>query len=282
MEIVNVKLVDINPADYNPRLISDNEKLKLRNSIETFGLVDPIIINLKNNKIIGGHQRYSVLLDIILENENLAEVEYPMLKHGDYGFIFDNKSPLLENDDYEKALNIALNKISGEWDYEKLGSLLDELKMSDLDFHLTGFDDLEIKELKLDDDEDEPDTSIPDNIDFFWETLEDGKGTIKYEPGESDHEIKDLYKLPDKNLDAIINEVENEELRDMLYLRKAWLVEFNYKQIADYYAYQATPKEQRAFEALALVLLDFDKLVENGYLQILDEYITDRDIEELM
>lgn len=51
VDIEKIKITDIVPAEYNPRLISDEELLKLRNSIDEFGLVDPIIINLKNNSI---------------------------------------------------------------------------------------------------------------------------------------------------------------------------------------------------------------------------------------
>ena len=56
IEISTIKITDIKPAEYNPRIMSQLEHTKLRNSMETFGVVDPIIINLKNNHIIGGHQ----------------------------------------------------------------------------------------------------------------------------------------------------------------------------------------------------------------------------------
>ena len=174
MEIDKIKLTQIEPAEYNPRTISVEDKQKLRNSLETFGLVDPIIINLQNNRIIGGHQRYDVLLDIVMESDNLAEKEYALIKHGDYGFIFDLEAPTLENEDYEKALNLALNKISGDWEYEKLNVLLEELSLSDIDLNLTGFDNLELPDFEnndwLNDDfiipDDEPsyDESIADDI----------------------------------------------------------------------------------------------------------------------
>lgn len=109
MEISKIKLTQIEPADYNPRTITEEAKKKLRNSIETFGLVEPIIINTKNNRIIGGHQRYQILLDLCMENDNLAEKEYDYLVKDDYGFIFDSNKLTIENEDYEKALNIVLN-----------------------------------------------------------------------------------------------------------------------------------------------------------------------------
>ena len=61
---IDIEKIDINslvPADYNPRKISDKDYNNLKNSIDEFGIVDPIIVNLKNNTIISGHQRFDVL-----------------------------------------------------------------------------------------------------------------------------------------------------------------------------------------------------------------------------
>ena len=154
MEISKIKLVDIEPAEYNPRSMSEAAKQKLRNSIETFGLVDPIIINTKNNRIIGGHQRYQVLLDMLMENDNLAEREYDYLIKDDYGYVFDFNNLNIENEDYEKALNIVLNNtnLMGEYDYEKLGTIFEELKFNGFNLEFTGFDDLDFAEIELQND----------------------------------------------------------------------------------------------------------------------------------
>ena len=110
MEIEKIKITDIIPAEYNPRQISDEELTKLTNSINEFGLVDPIIINLKNNKIIGGHQRYDVLINqYILDNNFYAELN--LLRFGDIGWIFTDTDLKIESEEHEKALNLALNKI---------------------------------------------------------------------------------------------------------------------------------------------------------------------------
>lgn len=143
MEIEKIKITDIIPAEYNPRQISDEELTKLTNSINEFGLVDPIIINLKNNKIIGGHQRYDVLINqYILDNNFYAELN--LLRFGDIGWIFTDTDLKIESEEHEKALNLALNKISGEWDAIKLKDLLNELDMKDFDIELTGFNDIEL------------------------------------------------------------------------------------------------------------------------------------------
>lgn len=151
MEIEHIKITDLKPAEYNPRRISDDDYQKLKNSISTFGLVDPIIVNLKNMHIVGGHQRYDVLLDEhMLDNDFLAEL--PMIRLGDVGFVFTDTELSIRDDDHEKALNLALNKISGDWDNDKLSMVLEDLEDSDLDLELTGFEEYELMELKFNND----------------------------------------------------------------------------------------------------------------------------------
>lgn len=146
MEISKIKLTQIEPADYNPRTITEEARKKLRNSIETFGLVEPIIINTKNNRIVSGHQRYDILLDMLMESDNLAEREFDYLVKDDYGYIFDFNQLQIKNEDYEKALNIVLNNtnLMGDYDYQKLGSLLEDLEFNGFNLEFTGFDDLEL------------------------------------------------------------------------------------------------------------------------------------------
>ena len=123
------KLSDIKAAEYNPRKrlqAGDPEYQKILNSIVQFGYVDPIIIN-RDGTIIGGHQRHTVLTDL-----GYDEVDVVVLD-------LDKQN--------EKALNIALNKISGEWDEVKLKDLLLDLDIADFDISLTGFDRKELEEL---------------------------------------------------------------------------------------------------------------------------------------
>lgn len=61
MDIKTIKFDEIQPSEYNPRIMSEEEENKLRKNMKSFGLVDPIIINTNTNKIIGGHQRYNIL-----------------------------------------------------------------------------------------------------------------------------------------------------------------------------------------------------------------------------
>ena len=138
MEIEEISIKDIKMADYNPRVMSTNELQKLENSINQFGLVDPIIINLDNNTIIGGHQRFKVL-----KRKNIEKLK--LIKIGKIGWLFIDSDIEIKNDADEKALNIALNKISGDWDNKLLNELLEELEIKDFNiskigFHLNEFD----------------------------------------------------------------------------------------------------------------------------------------------
>lgn len=136
-----IKIKDLKPAEYNPRKIDDGELLKLENSVKEFGFVSPIIINLNNNHIIGGHQRYKVISEMT--------DELNLIKLGDIGLAFMDDDIEIKDEEHEKALNIALNKIQGKWDIDKLLELLEDLEMDEMDVELTGFEQGEILELEL-------------------------------------------------------------------------------------------------------------------------------------
>ena len=139
---LNMQKIDIDklrPADYNPRRRlqpGDKDYEDIKNSFYEYGYIDPIIVN-EDMTIIGGHQRYFVLKDLGAKEVWCNVTKMDKLK--------------------EKAANIALNKISGEWEDTLLADVLQELETSGYDFHLTGFSDEEFEELinSLDDEEEE-------------------------------------------------------------------------------------------------------------------------------
>lgn len=129
MEFKKLQIDSLIPASYNPRKKlkpGDSEFEKIKNSIEQFGYVDPIIVN-KDMTVIGGHQRITVLKIL-----GYIEIECVVID------IDKTK---------EKALNIALNKISGEWNKDLLAELIKELQSIDYDISFTGFDPPEIDKL---------------------------------------------------------------------------------------------------------------------------------------
>jgi DNA modification methylase len=130
MIIRKVPVTDINPAEYNPRKDlkpGDPAYEKLKRSMSEFGYVEPIIWNEETGNIVGGHQRYKVLVA-----EGHREVECVIVK----------MSP-----EREKALNVALNKVTGDWEFEALADLIKDLEAQDFDVTLTGFDAAEIEDL---------------------------------------------------------------------------------------------------------------------------------------
>lgn len=123
-------MAEIVPAAYNPRVTlteADFEYQALKASIDGFGLVVPLIVNQRTGTLVSGHQRLNVLLA-----EGVEEAE---------AVIVDMEP------EKEKALCIAMNKISGEWDYGKLADIMEELRESDIDLTATGFTEGGIAEL---------------------------------------------------------------------------------------------------------------------------------------
>lgn len=130
MLIEKKNTADLLPADYNPRKDlkpGDAEYEKLKRSIEQFGYVEPVIWNKTTGRVVGGHQRLKVLMDMGMTEVDCVVVEM--------------------DEDKEKALNIALNKISGDWDKDKLALLIADLQGTDFDVSLTGFEPAEIDDL---------------------------------------------------------------------------------------------------------------------------------------
>lgn len=130
MLIEKKNTADLLPADYNPRKDlkpGDAEYEKLKRSIEQFGYVEPVIWNQTTGRVVGGHQRLKVLMDM-----GMTEVDCVVVAM---------------DEEKEKALNIALNKISGDWDKDKLALLIADLQGANFDVSLTGFEPAEIDAL---------------------------------------------------------------------------------------------------------------------------------------
>lgn len=152
MVIEKKNTADLLPADYNPRKDlkpGDPEYEKLKRSLEQFGYVEPVIWNKATGRVVGGHQRLKVLIDMGITEVECVVVDLP--------------------EDKEKALNIALNKISGDWDKDKLAVLIADLQGTAFDVSLTGFDAAEIDDL-------------------FKDTLKDG---VKDDNFDVDAELKE-------------------------------------------------------------------------------------------
>lgn len=105
MKIEQVKITELKPAKYNPRQLSKSQFEALRESLDKFGFVDPIVANKKNNVIIGGHQRVKVWQDLGNEMVPVFWVDL--------------------DEAQERELNIRLNANTGDWDTDILANMFE-------------------------------------------------------------------------------------------------------------------------------------------------------------
>ena len=128
-ELRVIPVQDLKPAAYNPRKKlkpGDSEYEKIKKSIEEFGFADALVVN-KDMTIIGGHQRLTVAMELGYTEVPCTVVDIDKTR--------------------EKALNIALNKITGVWDEVLLAELLKDIEASGLSPMMTGFEPPEMEQL---------------------------------------------------------------------------------------------------------------------------------------
>lgn len=125
MEVTNVDILTLNPAEYNPRNLTDEQKDGIKQSLVEFDFVNPLVVNSnpdRNNVLIGGHQRLKVAIE-------LGYTEVPV--------VYVNLT-----EQQERELNIRLNRNTGEWDLDSLGEHFSKTELGDW-----GFDEEELSVL---------------------------------------------------------------------------------------------------------------------------------------
>lgn len=132
MEITKMKIGDIKLAPYNPRVMPEAMMERLEKSLDKFGYIDPIVVNKRNGNAVGGNMRLKALRKKMHKDQMIDVVVVDL------------------DDAQEKALNMALNKIVGNWDEPKISELLKSIEEGDKELlNLTGFSEQEIKDLSL-------------------------------------------------------------------------------------------------------------------------------------
>ena len=186
-DYMNINVVNIDtliPAEYNPRIELEPgmpEYEKLKNSIQEFGYVEPIIVNDRTGKVIGGHQRINVLKDLGYKEVEVVHVDL--------------------DDAHEKALNVALNKISGNWDAEKLEDLLRDINLNtDLDIEFTGFDNDELATIFG------GSVELPEDLDDYFRGLTEQEEQKKAEKNK-------IYIHIGKDIKIEINDTEYDNIK---------------------------------------------------------------------
>jgi len=135
-------------AEYNPRQLTKDQYQHLKDSIERFGLVDPIIVNKnkeRKNIIVGGHQRVKVAKDMEIDTVPVLEIDLTY--------------------DKERELNIRLNKNTGEWDYDNLANMFEMEELQGWGF--TDKDFWFLDEGELSNDEDYSDNTVDEKLKRF-------------------------------------------------------------------------------------------------------------------
>lgn len=162
MKTTEAKICDLKVAEYNPRKISDKEIGNLKRSLKKYGLIQPIVIN-KDQTVISGHQRIRAWR--AMGNDTVPVIQLDITKNE------------------EKALNLAMNKIGGEWDVEKLYGVMNDLRVTtELDF--TGFDEKEVSKI----------------LDQFIEVDEEEPLAALLEKLPANAKLGDVYQLGDHRL----------------------------------------------------------------------------------
>lgn len=180
---MNIEKVDINELispDYNPRHITPAAMESLKQSIDEFGYVAPVIVNKHNNHILAGNQRVSALKELGYDEIDVIFIDEPDINR-------------------EKALNIRLNNLSGDWDIGKLDNLFNELELEGFDLTLTGFATENLQPF-----ENETTTEIPtseiitSDLNTGLKPLPTGQPETTPEYVEPEHEIiEDNYQQSD-------------------------------------------------------------------------------------
>lgn len=235
MEIEKINISEIKLPDYNPRKIDDETFEKLKRSLEEFGYVEPVIVNRRNMHVVGGNQRVKVLKELGVKEVDAVIVD------------LDEKK--------EKALNIALNNITGDWDEEKLKELLKEFDLDSEEIELTGFDMDEVSKMLVG-------VDVEKMNPYTYKV-----DAVQYEPKEG----MKLEELVEKEkyfelLEKIENSSCDDEVKEFLKLAASRFLKFNFAKIADYYAF-ASPEIQGMFEELALVIVDFEDAIAKGFVR---------------
>ena len=191
MEIQTIDVSKVKYAPYNPRKISPETLEKLKQSIETFGYVEPIIVNKRTMHVVGGNQRLRALRELKVKEVEAVIVDLDI--------------------EHEKVLNIALNKIAGEWDIEKLQQLLSEMDDSMID--LTGFSQEEIEKLF------EIETDLMTDSEAFEEPEEE-------EQKETEEQMITLDRAFQEAISEFVTQLEKLDREVMFYTRGTAKVDF--------------------------------------------------------
>jgi len=238
MDIKEIDISEIFPYAKNPR--KNQAVLKVAKSIDEFGWQQPIVVD-KAGIIIVGHTRYQAAQELGLKTVPVLYADLPEEK--------------------VKAYRIADNRTNqdSEWDMDFLVDEIQDLLKIDFELSSLGFDNKELTNILLGDDEIENPYTKKVDVPI-------------YEPSEDKPDIYDLYddERHQRLLEAISKADLSDEERQFLIMAAGRHVQFNFQKIAEFYSH-SRKEVQELMEDSALVIIDFDKAIANGYLKLQEE-----------
>lgn len=244
MNIKEVKISDIKAYNKNAKKHNDDQVKAIAKSIKKFGFRQPLVID-KNNEIVVGHGRYLAAVQLGIK---AVPCEYA-----------DDLT-----DDEIKAYRLADNKLNeSPWDFQLVEEELEAIKNLNLDFDMSDFG-FDLSDLSVEN----PADGSKDSGNTYTKKIEG----LQYEPSKNKPDLSELYnedktkELINKILASNISQAE----KDFLITAASRHTVFNYAKIADYYAH-SDKQMQELMEQSALVIIDFDDAVKNGYTKLSEE-----------
>ena len=243
------KVADLIPYARNSRTHSDAQVAKIAASIKEFGFLNPVITDGENG-IIAGHGR-------ILAAQKLGLETVPTIE----------ASHLSEAQ--RRAYVIADNRLALDagWDDEMLRIEIADLEAEGFNLSLTGFDLDEINSIATGIDHDSDD---PDDVENYTRKIE----APIYEPKGEKPKFSEIYDRT--KTEQLISKIESkkmpQQLKDFLISAAERHTIFHFDKIAEFYCH-ATAEVQEMMEESALVIIDYDQAVENGFVEMSAELL---------
>jgi hypothetical protein len=236
-------VADLIPYAANSRTHSDAQVAQIAASIKEFGWTNPILVS-GDNSIIAGHGR-------LLAARKLGMDEVPAI-------VLDHLSKA-----QQRALVIADNQLAlnAGWDMKMLKAEIEDLDLENFNLEILGFDESFLDELL--------ETTPSGDADNPYTTK---ISTPVYEPKGDKPSVEELYD--DKKAVDLVAAIKasklNEKEKQFLMSAASRHIVFDYAKIANFYAHSSADC-QELMENSALVIIDFDKAIENGFVKLTDE-----------
>jgi ParB-like chromosome segregation protein Spo0J len=247
MTIEHLKTSDLIPYARNAKKHDASQVAKLAGSIREFGFTNPVLID-RDNGIIAGHGR-------VMAAQSLALETVPCIRLGHL------------TDTQRRAYILADNRlaeIGGGWDEEMLKLELADLAALDVDVAEIGFGAEDLAELEMEEGKNDLSKDYTHKID-----------APVYEPKGEKPPIVELFNS--ERADDLLSKIEaskaTEDIKRFLKTAASRHIVFDYGKIAEFYCH-ADKETQALMEDSALVIIDFKKALQLGYVKLKEEILS--------